>query len=210
MEVDEAQARMREIQRIMETATLFTLLPSTAAIVGGLLVFVGCGASYWILNSLNFAEILRLSMSGRIALCLMWFVIAVASVAVNVLFTARLAARQQIAVNPRPAQVAMFSLTPCVVVALVLTYQFLVLGPPEEIRYIAPVWMMLYGTGVYTAGLFSIRAPRLLGLAFLLTGIVALLGFPDYGVIFVALSFGLLHVVFGTYVLSKRRQVSVL
>ena len=158
MEVDEAQARMREIQRIMETATLFTLLPSTAAIVGGLLVFVGCGASYWILNSLNFAEILACRMSGRIALCLMWFVIAVASVAVNVLFTARLAARQQIAVNPRPAQVAMFSLTPCVVVALVLTYQFLVLGPPNEIRYIAPVWMMLYGTGVYTAGLFSIRA----------------------------------------------------
>ena len=35
MEVDEAQDRMREIQRIMETATLFTLLPGTAAIVGG-------------------------------------------------------------------------------------------------------------------------------------------------------------------------------
>ena len=83
MEVDEAQARMREIQRIMETATLFTLLPGTAAVVGGLLVFLGCGGSYWFLNSLDFAEIVRLSMSGRVTLCLMWVAIAVASVVVN-------------------------------------------------------------------------------------------------------------------------------
>ena len=206
MEVDEAQARMREIQRIMETATLFTLLPGTAAIVGGLLVFLGCGVSYWLLNSLDFAKILELAMPGRVSLCLMWFAVAATSVAVNVFFTARQAARHGIAVNPRPARVAMFSLTPCVVVALVLTFQFLVLGQPHDIRYIAPVWILLYGTGIYTAGLFSIRAPRLLGLAFLLTGIVALLGFPDYGVASVAVSFGLLHVVFGAYVLTKQRQ----
>ena len=206
MEVDEAQARMREIQRIMETATLFTLLPGTAAIVGGVLVLLGCGASYWLLHSLNFADIMQLSMSGRVTLCAMWFGIAVVSVAVNVLFTARLAARQQIAINPRPAQVAMFALTPCVVVAAVLSLQFLMDGQPQEIRYIAPVWILLYGTGVYTAGLFSVRAPRMLGLAFLLTGIVALFGFPDYGVISVGLSFGLLHIVFGAYVLTKQRQ----
>jgi hypothetical protein len=206
MKVDEAQARMREIQRIMETATLFTLLPGTAAVIGGLLVLLGCGASCWLLNSANFADILHLSMPGRAGVCLMWFAIAAASVAVNLLFTARLAARQQIAVNSRPAQVALFALSPCVVVAAVLSLQFLLDGQPQEIRYIAPVWMLLYGTGVYTAGLFSIRPPRLLGLAFLLTGIVALFAFPDYGVISVAVSFGLLHIVFGAYVLLKQRQ----
>ena len=207
MEVDEAQARMREIQRIMETATLFTLLPGTAAVIGGLLVFLGCGASYWLLKSPDFAAILWRPMPDRIALCLMWIAIAVVSVAVNVFFTARLAARQQIAVHPRPAQVATFALTPCVVVALVLTFRFLWDWQPQEIRYIAPVWMLLYGTGVYTAGLFSIRPPRVLGLAFLLLGIVALLAFRGYGVISVGASFGLLHVAFGAYILTKQRQV---
>ena len=67
MKIDEAQARMREIQRIMETATLFTLLPGTAAVVGGLLVFLGCGLSYWILNSLDFAAIAQLSAAGRMS-----------------------------------------------------------------------------------------------------------------------------------------------
>ena len=208
MEVDEARARMREIQRIMETATLFTLLPGTAAIVGGVLVFLGCGASYWLLNSLDLADIARLTVPRLVSLCLMWVAIAVASVAVNVFFTWRLAARQQIAINPRPAQVAMFALTPCVVVACVLTLQFLVDRQPQEVRCIVPVWMMLYGAGVYTAGLFSLRPPRLLGLTFLLMGIVALFAFPDYGVISVAASFGLLHVVFGAYVLTKQRQVA--
>ncbi len=34
MDVDEAQARMQEIQRIMERATLFTLLPGTVLSTG--------------------------------------------------------------------------------------------------------------------------------------------------------------------------------
>ena len=51
MDADEAKARMREIQRIMETATLYTLLPGAAAIFGGMLVFVGCGVSLWLLES---------------------------------------------------------------------------------------------------------------------------------------------------------------
>ena len=159
MEVEEAQARMREIQRIMETATLFTLLPSTAAIVGGVLVFFGCGASYTLLNSLNFADIVQLSMPRRVLLCAVWVAIAVAAVGVNVLFTARLAARQRIVLNPRPANVALFGLTPCVVVATAFTLKFFLDWEPPEIRYIAPFWILLYGTGVYTAGLFSIRVP---------------------------------------------------
>ncbi len=160
MEVDEARERMREIQRIMETATLFTLLPGTAAIVGGLLVLVGCGISCWLLQSLSFGDIVGLTVPGSVSLCMMWFAIAVASVAVNAFFTLRLAARQRIAINPRPAQVATFALTPCVVVAAVLSLKFLTDWQPQEIRYIAPVWILLYGTGVYTAGLFSLRAPR--------------------------------------------------
>jgi hypothetical protein len=206
MNVDEAQARMREIQRIMETATLFTLLPGTAAIVGGALVFLGCGVSYGLLGSLDLADILRLSPAGRVGFCLMWFAIAVAAVAVNVFFTARLAAQQGIALHARPAQVAMFALTPCVLVAAVLSLRFLMSGQSDEIRYIAPVWMLLYGTGVYTAGLFSIRPPRVLGLAFFLAGVVVLFCFPAYGVLSVGASFGLLHVVFGIYVLQKQRQ----
>ena len=211
MDVDEAQARMQEIQRIMERATLFTLLPGTPAVVGGLLVLAGCAVSYAMFRSLDFADILDLSFASQAAFCVMWFAIGVIGVLLEVILTTRAAARQQLVPADRPMRVAAFSLTPSVVVAMVLTFKFLIPVEPkaEEIQYIVPVWMMLYGTGVYTAGLFSIRPPRILGLAFIALGVVALLCFPAYGVVSAALSFGLLHIVFGLYILRKQRQTVV-
>jgi hypothetical protein len=208
MDADEAQARMQEIQRIMERATLFTLLPGTAAVVGGLLVLAGCAASYAMIRSLDFADILYLSLNGQIAFCVMWFLIGAIGVLVEVFLTTRAAAKQQLVPADRPIRVAAFSLTPSVVVAMVLTVKFLspVMPRADEIRYIVPVWMMLYGTGVYTAGLFSIQPPRILGLTFLAMGVLVLLAFAQYGIVAAALSFGLLHIVFGLYILHKQRQ----
>ena len=208
MDVDEAQDRMQEIQRIMERATLFTLLPGSSAIIGGLLVLVGCAVSYGMFRSLDFADIISLPFNMQAGFCVMWFVIGVIGVLVEVILTTRAAAKQQLVPTSRPMRVAAFSLTPSVVVAMVLTVKFLSPVEPraDEIRYIVPVWMMLYGTGVYTAGLFSIRAPRVLGLLFLAMGIFALMCFPQYGVVSAVLSFGLLHIGFGIYILWKQRQ----
>jgi hypothetical protein len=195
MDRDEARARIEQIQRIMERATLWTHLPGPAAVVGGLLVLVGCA-------------MLDMPLGRQVAFCVMWFAIGVAGVIVEAVLRAWAAKRQGLSPTVRSARVAPFSMTPSVVVAAVLTVKFLIpIEPrPEEIQYIVPVWMMLYGTGVYTAGLFSLRPPRVLGLTFLTLGIVALLGFQSYGVVWAALSFGLLHIVFGLYIIRKQRQ----
>jgi hypothetical protein len=138
----------------------------------------------------------------------MWFLIGVAGIVLEVVLTARRAKRMNLSPTARSARVAAFSLTPSILVAMVLTVKFLIPVTPrtEEVQYIVPIWMMLYGTGVYTAGLFSVRAPRILGLTFCGLGVVALLAFPAYGVLSAALSFGLLHIVFGMYILRKQRQ----
>jgi hypothetical protein len=215
MNHDEAQARMTEIQRIMERATLFTLLPGTPAIVGGLMVLAGCGVSCAMFHSLDFADILKLPINTQGVFCVMWFAIGILGILIEVIATTRAAAKQHLVPRDRPMRIAAFSLTPSVIVAMVLTVKFLMptdlasLPRPEEIRYIVPVWMMLYGTGVYTAGLFSIQPPRLLGLIFIALGAIALMWFPQYGVVSAALSFGLLHIFFGSYILRKQRQTVV-
>lgn len=225
MNANEAESRMQEIQRIMERATLFTLLPGTPAVVGGLMVLAGCAVSYSMFRSLDFADILNLSVNSQVLFSVMWFAIGVIGVLLEVILTTRAATRHQLVPVDRPMRVAAFSLTPSVIVAMVLTIKFLLpfdqriwdmlwtlnfsvpMEPKaEEIQYIVPVWMMLYGTGVYTAGLFSIRPPRVLGLTFIGMGVIALLCFPQYGVVAAALSFGLLHVVFGLYIIRKQRQ----
>ncbi len=208
MDRDEARDRMQEIQRIMERATLWTHLPGAAAVLSGLLVLAGCAASYAMIRSLDFGDLVRLSFSAQAGFCVMWFAIGVAGVVIEVVSSAIAARREGMSPSVRSARVAAFSLTPSIVVAMVLTVKFLSRVDPkaEEIQYIVPVWMMLYGTGVYTAGLFSVRSPRILGLTFLAAGIVALMAFPQYGVVSAALSFGLLHIVFGAYIIRKQSQ----
>ena len=73
MNANEAQDRMQEIQRIMERATLFTLLPGGPAVVGGLMVLAGCAVSYAMFRSLDFADLLHVSVNSQVAFCVMWF-----------------------------------------------------------------------------------------------------------------------------------------
>jgi hypothetical protein len=87
-----------------------------------------------------------------------------------------------------------------VIVAVVITAKLLI---DHRIEYVAPVWMMCYGTGLYAAGLFSVRLPRALGLAFIATGALALLALPEFGILLTGISFGLYHVAFGVAVLRR-------
>ena len=203
MKREDAQARIQEVQRIMERTTLYTRLPGASAVIGGVLALVGCGVSGLILRSPDFARAADLTRVGQIGLWAMWALIGIAAVAQEVVLTTRAAKSQGQPPMDRPARLTTYSLTPSVLVALVLTIEFLLEG---HLQYLAPVWMMCYGTGIYAAGLFSIRLPRLLGLAFIGMGAVGLLCFPGYGVALVACSFGLLHIVFGLLVIQRSRQ----
>jgi hypothetical protein len=209
----EAASRMEEIQRIMERATRYTLLPGTGAIVGGALVLAGCAASYAMFRAhqfggaaaLDFSCLLALPAWWQIGFGLMWLGIGVVAV-VQEAFLARRAARSRGAGMSRPARLALYSLTPSVLVAFVLTAKLLGNQDlrPHDLQLVVPLWMMLYGTGVYTAGLFSVRLPRTLGLTFIGLGAVALLALPGYGVLTGALSFGVLHIAFGALILRRR------
>ena len=208
MDRDEALARIAEIQRVMERATLYTLLPGGAAVAGGVLVLGGCGVSYGMLRSLDFADLLQLPLLQQALFCLLWVAIGGVGILLEVVLTGRAARREGLSSGGRSRRVALVSLSPSVVVAMLLTFKFLVpLEPrPTEVQYIVPLWMMLYGTGVFTVGQFSIRAPRLLGLAFIIAGAMTLLFFQACGVIAAALSFGLLHIAFGLYITAMRRR----
>ena len=193
---------MQEVQRIVERTTLYTLLPGWQAIIGGVLALVGCGVSWSMMGSLDFQRLHDLSVGNQVTFCIVWAIIVVVAITQDVVITAVAARKQGISPMARPARFAALSLTPSVFVAVVLTVKVLLDG---HLQYVAPAWIMCYGTGVYSAGLFSVRLPRLLGMAFIAIGTIGLLLFPDYGVVLVAVSFGLLHVVFGAVVLRRTR-----
>lgn len=65
------------------------------------------------------------------------------------------------------------------------------------------LWLMVYGAGVVSAGMFSVRLVPMMGSLFLLTGALALLSPASWGDAWMALGFGGLHAVFGTLIARR-------
>jgi hypothetical protein len=70
-------------------------------------------------------------------------------------------------------------------------------------RHLPGVWLLLYGTGVMTAGVFSIRIVPLLGLCFMVVGCVSLWAPSNWGDFFMGLGFGGLQIVFGLIIARR-------
>jgi len=64
-------------------------------------------------------------------------------------------------------------------------------------------WLLLYGTSVVTGGSYSVRPVPIMGGAFMLAGVCALLTPATWGDAWMALGFGGLHIVFGIVIWRK-------
>jgi hypothetical protein len=200
MNENEAVEQLATIRRIMESATRMTTLPGQAAIVGGALALVGCGVTYWKMRSLDFAAMANLAPEDSHALVAMWALIAVAGIAINVLLTLRLARKR--GVNPwsRLAQLSAYAMGPALLAAAALSAMLI---QNAQWRLVAPTWMMLYGVALWMAGILSVRAPQTLGAVFFAAGALTLFVAAPAALVMVALTFGLAHVVFGIFLISR-------
>ena len=100
----------------------------------------------------------------------------------------------------RPARKFVLALLPSVVVGALLT---VVLARAGMLREMPAVWLLIYGIGVLSSGVFSVRAVPVMGVCFLLLGTVAVFAPASWGNALLALGFGGVQICFGI-VIARR------
>lgn len=182
-----------EIRSMMERSSKFLSLSGWAGILAGIYALFGA----WVANSLLGFQPDRIFYSY---LDLTNILLTAGGVLVLALVTALLDSRRKAQKREESAwnstskrllaSMAVPLFTGGLVIILLLQYGLLGL--------MAPFTLIFYGLALYNAGFYSIREVRLMGFAQMILGLLNL-GFIETGLLFWAIGFGGIHIVYGIY-----------
>jgi len=182
---ERAMDNLKYIRETMERATAFTGIPGWGQVAIGITAL----ASSFI--------------SGQQKTFKAWLAVWVAEALIASLIAGwsmdRKARAAKMPLLSGPGRKVAFSLSPPIFAGAIIT---VVLYRAGLTGAIPGLWLLLYGTGVVTGGMFSVSAVPIMGLCFMALGAVAFFS-PGLANWFMAAGFGGLHIVFG--VLIARR-----
>jgi hypothetical protein len=183
---EHAEENLQFIRRTMERSSTFTAVPGLG---GAGMGAVGLGAA-----------VLAGKQESAEGWLVVWLLAAAVALAIGVSAMWRKAARSHAPLAGVVGRRFATSLGAPLVAGAALTWGAWKTG---DRALIPAVWLLLYGTGVLAGGVFSVAPVRLLGLAFMALGIVALVTPAAWGDLWLGTGFGALQIVFGLYIARK-------
>jgi hypothetical protein len=171
------------IRSAMERSSAFTAVPGVGGMVMGAIGLIAAAVSAgqgtgdrWLVT---------------------WLSAAALSVVVEVGAIARKAHRAGVTLTGPPARRFAIVIAAPLLAGAALTYELWAIG---NFSVMVPLWLLLYGAGVLTAGMFSVPVVRALGMCFMTVGLASIVTPPEWRTLWLAVGFGGLHIVFGGYI----------
>jgi hypothetical protein len=183
---ERAMDNLRYIRETMERATAFTGISGWGEVAIG--------------GSAFLASVLAAQQSSFRAWLAIWIAEGLISLLIAGWSMDRKARAVQMPMMSGPGRKAVFSLLPPILAGALVT---IVLFRAGLTSAIPGVWLLLYGTGVVTGGMFSVPVVPIMGFCFMGLGALALFAPSALADWFMAAGFGGLHVVFGVIIARK-------
>jgi hypothetical protein len=181
-----AMDNLRFIRETMERASSFTAVP-------------GWGAVFMGLTAIPATFIAAQQTSPRAWLGT-WLVEALLALVVGGWAMDHKARAKQTSMRSEPARKFVLGLTPPLLVGALLTVVFYRAGFTSGIP---GMWLLLYGTGVVTGGVFSVKIVPVKGISFMLLGTAALFSPASWANYYLLAGFGGLNIIFGSIIARR-------
>lgn len=177
---------LRYIRETMERAGSFTAVPGWGGVTMGITAVAAAVVAQW-----------QVSPNRWLAT---WLVEGAVAIAIGVIAMKQKAHAAGLDLWSAPVRKFVFSFLPPMFAGAALTFALWRAG---LVHLIPGTWLLLYGTGVITGGVFSVRVVPLMGAGFLGLGAVALLSPPAWNNLWLGVGFGGLHIIFGAMIARK-------
>jgi len=178
-----AADNLRFIRQAMERTTTFTSIPGKGGIGMGVVALA--------------ASIVAARQPSADRWLMVWLVAAAAAAVVGLIAMARKARLGGATLTGATARRFAIGMAAPFVAGAAITYD---LWTVRNFSVMAPTWLLLYGAGVLTGGIFSVPVVRAIGACFMALGIAAIVTPPEWNTVWLGIGFGGLHVAFGTYI----------
>jgi hypothetical protein len=177
---------LRYIRQTMERSAAFTAVSGGGQILLGLTAL----AAAWI----------AAHQTSAFAWLEVWLGEAIVAVAIALFSMGWKANRSGLPLFSGPGRKVALGLLPPLAAGAVLTFLLFRAGVTAALP---ATWLLLYGAGIATGGMFSVAIVPVMGLSFMIVGALAALGPAAWGNWFLAAGFGGLHILFGSLILRR-------
>jgi hypothetical protein len=198
---------LKAIRQIMEESTKFLSLSGLSGVFPGLFALAGAFIAWVTIldkGKISYLEYIS-TLSGKGSGIFRWqmliiaLLVLVSSLAAAFYFSARNAKRSGMSyLTPVSKRLLINLFIPLLaggIFALILIMQ-------NHLTLIIPVFLIFYGLALINAGKFTYDEVFYLGILEIITGLASAV-FPARGLLFWALGFGILHIIYGVFMLRK-------
>lgn len=197
-----AEEDLFHIRNIMEKSTRFLSLSGLSGISAGIVALVGAGFAWNMIGSAD-SDAMKSGVVGSTVLSdkiiLLLGVVLIVAVGMALFFTIRKTKRNNLEIWTSVSKHFLINLLIPLVVGGIFCIALWHYG---VLVMLASAMLIFYGLALLNAGKYSFAEINKLGYLEVLLGLISLV-FPGHGLIFWALGFGVLHIIYGAIMYVK-------